>query len=65
MPEMRLAAEVAGQAIRQGMARIGGGVSRQVGPVVGARGIPLRPDVRAPLRRLRDDERAELFAAVL
>ena len=33
--------------------------------VVGARGIPLRPDVRAPLRRLRDDERAELFAAVL
>jgi dihydrodipicolinate synthase/N-acetylneuraminate lyase len=32
--------------------------------VVGARGVPLRPDVRAPLRRLTDEERAELFAVL-
>jgi dihydrodipicolinate synthase/N-acetylneuraminate lyase len=33
--------------------------------VVGARGVPLRPDVRAPLRRLTAVERADLLATVL
>jgi dihydrodipicolinate synthase/N-acetylneuraminate lyase len=33
--------------------------------VVGARGVPLRPDVRAPLRRLTATERADLLATVL
>jgi dihydrodipicolinate synthase/N-acetylneuraminate lyase len=28
--------------------------------VVAARGVPVREDVRAPLRRLRDEERASL-----
>jgi dihydrodipicolinate synthase/N-acetylneuraminate lyase len=28
--------------------------------IIGLRGVPVRPDVRAPLRRLTDDERAEL-----
>jgi dihydrodipicolinate synthase/N-acetylneuraminate lyase len=33
--------------------------------VVGARGVPLRPDVRAPLRRLTATEQADLLATVL
>jgi dihydrodipicolinate synthase/N-acetylneuraminate lyase len=33
--------------------------------VVRAKGVPLEPDVRAPLRRLTDAERSELLAAVL
>jgi len=32
--------------------------------VVAARGVPMREDVRAPLRRLTDAERAKLLAAV-
>ena len=28
--------------------------------VLGRRGVPVREDVRAPLRRLRDDEKREL-----
>ena len=28
--------------------------------VIGLRGVPVRPDVRAPLRTLTDEERAEL-----
>ena len=30
--------------------------------VIGLRGVPVREDVRAPLRVLTDDERAELEA---
>jgi dihydrodipicolinate synthase/N-acetylneuraminate lyase len=30
--------------------------------VLGLRGVPVREDVRAPLRRLTDDERIELRA---
>jgi dihydrodipicolinate synthase/N-acetylneuraminate lyase len=33
--------------------------------VVAARGVPMREDVRAPLRGLTDDERSRLLAAVL
>jgi dihydrodipicolinate synthase/N-acetylneuraminate lyase len=33
--------------------------------VVKARGVPIREDVRAPLRGLTDAERTELLAAVL
>jgi len=32
--------------------------------VVASRGVPMREDVRAPLRRLKDAERAELFASL-
>jgi dihydrodipicolinate synthase/N-acetylneuraminate lyase len=33
--------------------------------VVAAKGVPIREDVRAPLRQLTDAERSELLAAVL
>ena len=32
--------------------------------VVASKGVPLREDMRAPLRRLSDDERRSLFAAL-
>jgi dihydrodipicolinate synthase/N-acetylneuraminate lyase len=65
--------EVVAEAVRSGDSRRAGALRATferfprhaaLKAVVASRGVPIREDVRAPLRGLRDDERRALFAAL-